>query len=112
MKTLYAILLLAMAGAPAAQTPEAQPSAKHSAAPAAASSSEMSRGEVRRIDRAQRKITLRHGEMKRLAMPPMTMVFRVKDAAQLDMLKVGDRVSFRAEKIDGVFTVTAIEPSP
>lgn len=110
MRILYAFLLLAVSAALPAQTPEAQPPAH--AAPAAVSSSEMSSGEVRRIDRAQRKITLRHGEMKSLAMPPMTMVFHVNDAVQLDTLKVGDKVSFRAEKIGGVFTVTAIEPSP
>jgi len=42
-------------------------------------------------------------------MPPMTMVFRVKDPAMLEQLKVGDRIHFIADKIGGQFTVTQIE---
>ena len=41
-------------------------------------------GEVRKIEKAQGKITLRHGELKGLEMPPMTMVFRVSNPAQLE----------------------------
>lgn len=76
-------------------------------APAAAS---MADGEVRRIDRETMKITLRHGEIKSLEMPPMTMVFQVRDAALLDKVRPGDKVKFQAEKIGSVYTVTAIEP--
>ncbi|MCU0813300.1 MAG: copper-binding protein [Burkholderiaceae bacterium] len=65
-------------------------------------------GEVRRIDKAQGKITLRHGEIKSLEMPPMTMVFRVQDPAMLERVAVGDKVKFDAAKIDGNYTVTAI----
>jgi Cu/Ag efflux protein CusF len=65
-------------------------------------------GEVRKIDKAQAKITLRHGEIKHLEMPPMTMVFRVKDAKLLDGLTVGDKVSFAAEKLDGDYVVTQV----
>jgi Cu(I)/Ag(I) efflux system protein CusF len=65
-------------------------------------------GEVRRIDKAQSKVTLKHGEIKNLEMPPMTMVFRVKDPAMLDALAVGDKVRFSVEKLDGQYTVTAI----
>ncbi len=65
-------------------------------------------GEVRKIDKAQGKITLRHGEIKSLEMPPMTMVFRVQDPAMLDRVAVGDKVKFDAAKIDGNYTVTAI----
>jgi Cu/Ag efflux protein CusF len=32
-------------------------------------------GEVRKSDKETGKITLRHGEIKHLDMPPMTMVF-------------------------------------
>ena len=65
-------------------------------------------GEVMKIDKAQTKITLKHGELKGLDMPPMTMVFRVQDAKQLDSLAVGDRVRFDAAKVGGAYTVTAI----
>ncbi len=66
-------------------------------------------GEVRKVDKEAGKITLRHGEIKKLDMPAMTMVFRVKDAAMLDKVKAGDKVKFRAEGAAGAFTVTEIE---
>ena len=65
-------------------------------------------GEVRKIDKAQQKITLKHGAIKNIDMPAMTMVFRVKDAKMLDSLTEGDKVKFSAEKINGQYTVTAI----
>jgi Cu/Ag efflux protein CusF len=69
-------------------------------------------GEVRKIDKAQAKITLRHGEIKNLDMPPMTMVFRVRNAALLDAVAVGDKVKFSATKIDGDYVVTEIKKAP
>jgi Cu/Ag efflux protein CusF len=70
-------------------------------------------GEVRKIDKAQARITLKHGEIKNLDMPPMTMVFRVKDAKLLDAVAVGDKVRFAAEKsTDGNFVVTQIVKAP
>ncbi len=69
----------------------------------------MTEGEVRKIDKEAKKITLKHGEIKNLDMPGMTMVFLVKDAALLDKVKAGDKVTFTAEKADGAIVVTAIE---
>jgi Cu(I)/Ag(I) efflux system protein CusF len=67
-------------------------------------------GEVRRVDKDAQKITLRHGPLAELDMPqPMTMVYRVKDPAMLDKVKPGDKVRFQAAKINGIFTLTAIE---
>jgi Cu/Ag efflux protein CusF len=63
---------------------------------------------VRKIEKAQGKITLRHGELKALDMPPMTMVFRVSNPAMLDSVAVGDKVKFDAAKVGGNYTVTAI----
>lgn len=83
------------------------------AAASGASSAELASGEVRRIDKAQSKITLRHGEIKSLDMPPMSMVFQVRDSALLDAVKVGDKVLFAAAKdADGSLIVTAIKPAP
>jgi Cu/Ag efflux protein CusF len=65
-------------------------------------------GEVLKIDKAQGKLTLRHGELKALDMPPMTMVFRVGSPALLDRVAVGDKVKFDAAKVGGNYTVTAI----
>jgi Cu(I)/Ag(I) efflux system periplasmic protein CusF len=69
-------------------------------------------GEVKKIDKAQAKITIKHGEIKNLDMPPMTMVFRVKDAKQLDAVTVGDKVKFAAEKTGGNYVVTEIVKAP
>jgi len=79
------------------------------AVPAAAASSDMSEGVVRKVDKDQKKITIRHGELKNLDMPPMTMVFQVTDPAFVDQVKVGDEVNFVADKLEGKYTVTRIE---
>jgi Cu(I)/Ag(I) efflux system protein CusF len=79
------------------------------AAPAAGASTPLADGEVRRVDRQQGKVTLKHGEIRNLEMPPMTMAFRVRDPAMLDRLNVGDKVQFSAEQIDGSYVVTRIE---
>ncbi len=71
----------------------------------------MSDGEIRKIDKAANKITLKHGPIANLDMPGMTMVFLVSDAAMLEQVKVGDKVRFTADKVDGNMTVTKIEPA-
>lgn len=70
----------------------------------------MTDGEVRKVDKENKKITLRHGEIKNLEMPGMTMVFQVKDPAMLDKFKQGDKVMFKAEKANGALVVTEILP--
>ena len=37
-------------------------------------------GTIRRIDTSGQKMTIKHEEIKELLMPPMTMVFRLKDS--------------------------------
>jgi len=81
-------------------------------AAALAAQAQATDGEVRKIDKAQGKITLKHGEIKNLDMPPMTMVFRVKEPGMLDRVAVGDRVRFDVAKVDGQYTVTAISKTP
>ena len=66
-------------------------------------------GEVRKVDAAQQKITLKHAEIKALDMPAMTMAYRVKDASALGQLAPGDHVRFSVEKINGTYTVTSIQ---
>ena len=66
-------------------------------------------GEIRKVDKDAAKLTIRHGQLKDLGMPPMTMVFRVQDKAMLDQVAAGDKVRFKAEKIGGALTVTTIE---
>ncbi len=84
---------------------------QHHDAPAA--STDTAEGEVRRINREQSKITLRHGPLKALGMPGMTMAFGVRDAALLDAIKVGDKVLFTVvQEADGSLVVTEIHPAP
>jgi Cu/Ag efflux protein CusF len=70
----------------------------------------MTEAEVRKVDKENGKITLKHGEIKNLDMPGMTMVFQVKDPALLGQVKAGDKVNFTVDKINGAFTVLSIEP--
>ncbi|HEY6134596.1 MAG TPA: copper-binding protein [Rubrivivax sp.] len=77
---------------------------------AAAADADRTDGEVRKIDVEAGKLTLRHAEIKSLDMPPMTMVFVVKDKSLLDKLKTGDKVRFKAINDAGKYTVTEIEP--
>ena len=78
--------------------------------PAAAPAAPATEGEVRKIDRDAKKITIKHGEIANLGMPAMTMVFVARDPALLDQVKVGDKIRFTAEKIEGAIAVTRIEP--
>ena len=88
--------------------------ASHAPAPAATSAAETSTlpmvgAEVRKVDMENKKVTLKHGEIKNLDMPGMTMVFQVKDVAMLEKVKAGDKVKFAADKINGSYTVMSIE---
>ena len=112
--SLIAAAALALAGTAFAQTSAQTSAADHAAhhpagASAPASTTSMAGGEVRKIDKEQGKVTLKHGPIASLDMPGMTMVFKVADPKMLDTLKQGDKVKFAADKVDGAFTVTAIE---
>ena len=85
----------------------AQSSQSAGKAPAAITAN--TEGEVRKVDKAAGKLTLKHGPIVNLEMPAMTMVFRVKDPTMLDKVQAGDNVRFKAEKIDGTITVTEIQ---
>lgn len=81
------------------------------ASPAASGTTQMADGEVRRVDKDAKKITIKHGPIPNLDMPPMTMVFQVKDAVMLDQVKTGDKIRFSADKVGAAYTVTKIEPA-
>ena len=72
---------------------------------------DMADGEIRKVDMDNKKITIKHGEIKNLDMPGMTMVFQVKDPAMLRAVKTGDKVRFKAEKSGGAIVVTEIQPA-
>jgi Cu(I)/Ag(I) efflux system periplasmic protein CusF len=70
---------------------------------------ELADGEIRKVDKDAAKVTIKHGELKHLDMPPMTMVFRVQNKAMLDRVAPGDKVRFAVERVEGALTVTALE---
>jgi len=78
-------------------------------AKATATSAGLSSGEVRKVDRVAGKLTIKHGPLDNLKMPPMTMVFRVKDAAVLEGLEPGMQIRFRAEEADGGYLATRVQ---
>jgi len=77
--------------------------------PAAA---EWATGEIRRIDPQNQRMTIKHGEIKSLDMPPMTMVFQVKDPALFEGLKTQDQIEFQAQVEGTKNVVTAIRKRP
>lgn len=115
MKTLshIALALVATAGIPALATAAGH---GHPTTAATTKTSEtkadvqpQTDGEIKKVDKGAGKITVKHGPIVNLAMPPMTMVFKVKDPAMLEQVKAGDNVKFTVEKLRGALTVTALE---
>lgn len=110
VSSLVVAAALALSSAAFAQTSAAEHTAHHPAgASAAAATTPMADGEVRKIDKEQGKVTLKHGPIANLDMPSMTMVFKVADPKMLDVVKQGDKVKFAASNVNGAITVTAIE---
>jgi len=106
MKALHTLIAAALLSSTAAYAQQTAPAAQQAGTSAAAPQSE---GEVRKVDLAQGKVTLRHGPLANLDMPAMTMVFTAADKKLLDGLKEGDKVRFTADKQNGAYVVTAIE---
>ena len=110
------VATLSLAGAASAQPSKsmADMPAMSEKAPAAsgseaAAASDLSEGEIRKVDKDNKKLTIKHGPLKNLDMPGMTMVFGVKDDGMLDNVEPGAKVRFQAEKIDGKIVVTKIQ---
>ena len=119
LKQLF-VLLAVLGGAASAQAashagaPMTMPAEVKKEIPAAAGGmamGDMADGEIRKVDMDNKKITIKHGEIKNLDMPGMTMVFQVKDPAMLTTVKTGDKVRFKAEKSGGAIVVTEIQPA-
>ena len=69
----------------------------------------MSHGEIKKVDLAAGKLTIKHGPLENLGMEAMTMVFKVKDPAMLSQVKVGDKIDFVAEEVNGALTVVKLK---
>lgn len=76
-----------------------------------ATASSMAEGEVKAVDPSEKSITLKRGPIKSktVEMGPMTMSFPVQQPAQLSNVKVGDKVKFIVENINGTATVTSLQ---
>jgi Cu/Ag efflux protein CusF len=111
MSKLLAILLAGVSVFPATSPAQIGSQEYHHASKPTAQGSALTDGEIRKVDKAQGKVTLAHEPIESLGMPKMTMVFRVADPAMLDQVKPGDKVRFAADKVDGKYTVTRWEMS-
>ena len=118
-RRLTGILVLALATGTAvagqATDPTAQHAHDHATAPTAASAAvtaAQTEGEIRKVDAAAQKLTVKHGRIENLGMSPMTMVFRVKDPTFLTVVKPGDKVKMTVERIDGALTIVALQRVP
>ena len=69
-------------------------------------------GTVTKVDEAQGKLTINHGAIKNLDMPAMSMTFRLADPSWSDRVKVGDKVKFEADKVDGYFVLIKLDRLP
>jgi len=83
--------------------------AQNEAKPAPAASAELTAGEVRKVDKAAGKVTIKHGPIPKLDMSAMTMAYRVQDKAMLDHLKPGDKIMFDVDRAGGSYTVMRLE---
>ena len=111
MKSITSAVLLVAglvfgAGARAQMAPMTGASGTKATVPA-----EFTNAEIRKIDKETKKVTLKHEEIKNLGMPPMSMVFEVKDGAVLEKFKAGDKVRFKAIPDSGKYIVTDIQPA-
>jgi len=111
--TLCSLLIALAASLPAVAQQKADEHSGHhpatGASAATGSAADMTDAEVRRVDKAAAKVTLKHAEIKNLDMPAMTMVFTVKDKALLETLQPGDKVKFKAVNEGGKYTVTQLQ---
>lgn len=109
-KRIFLTAALAATTMPLVALAQSDRSAHHDkAAQVAQASAPLADGEIRRVDKEAKKITIKHGPIPNLDMPPMTMVFQVKDPSLLEQVKAGDKVKFQAEKAGGQYTVTKIQ---
>lgn len=110
--TLSLLAASSFAQSTAPTAPAAQPAAAPTPATAPAAApmvKDMADAEVRKVDKDAKKVTLKHGPIKNLDMPSMTMVFQVRDEKLFDKLVSGEKIKFTAEQLQGAYVVTGVE---
>ena len=110
-KHLAAVALLLATATVAARTGQPDDHVSHHTEASSTASVDVAKaeGEVRKVDREAKKLTVRHGPIPNLEMPDMTMVFRVADPRMLEGLEAKQKVRFTADRIEGQLTVTSLE---
>ncbi|QGZ58862.1 copper-binding protein [Paraburkholderia acidiphila] len=68
--------------------------------------------EVREVDVATGMVTLKHGALENVGMPPMTMAFKAKDGSMVKAVHEGDKVKVRVENVNGTLTIVKLEKQP
>jgi Cu/Ag efflux protein CusF len=118
-RLLTGLLVLALGTGVAAADPKMDMMGQHAhdhAATSATTPAEVpmpqTEGEIRKVDTAAQKLTVKHGRIENLGMSPMTMVFRVKDPAFLALVRPGDKVKMTVERVDGALTIVALQRVP
>jgi Cu/Ag efflux protein CusF len=112
MNALKTLALAALMGTTLCSLPVLAQGMDHSKMAQAAkptAAADMTEGEIRKIDKDNKKLTIKHGEIKNLDMPGMTMVFQVRDNTMVDQVKVGDKVRFKVERAGSGFVVTELQ---
>lgn len=114
MRSIHILILASALVLPLAVSLPATAQTTAAAAAAAAASTvsaDMADGEIRKVSKDTGKLTIKHGPIKNLDMPPMTMVFVAKDPAMLDKVAVGDKVRFAVVEEGGQMVVIELEPA-
>lgn len=111
------LVMIAVGGAFAAFAwltlpPPPKPAGEPSGHGHAGASPSAAEGIVVAVDRAASTLTISHGPLRNLGMPPMTMGFRVEDPALLGTLNAGDKVRFHANVRNGELVAAGIERVP
>ena len=110
VKQILAVTALAM-GIPLPMSSFAQATMDHSKMDMSQSAASMTEGEVKKVDLEAGKVTIKHGPIKHMDMPGMTMVFTAKDKSLLGKVKPGDKVKFMVVNDGGKMVVTDIQPA-
>ncbi len=80
--------------------------------PATPTDTALADGVVQKVDRQAGMVTIQHGELENVGMPPMTMAYKAKDAAMVDRAKEGEKIRFRLEDLNGTYIITRLEKQP
>ena len=97
------------AQAGSARPEPASPPPQQPSSPPSTANTPLVSGTVQKIDEAAGKVTLDHERIPNIDMDAMAMAYKVQDPAMLKDLRVGQKVRFSADRVNGSITVTRIQ---